>query len=758
MRRIYLNDEWVFFPFWKDTCISTSAVAEGEKIRLPHMPALLSYNYPNLQNYEKVCGYVRMLTVPEDFSEKEIWLTFEGVGHTSQVYINGQSAARHFCGYTAFSVNITPYIHFGCENRICVKVDSRENPQIPPFGSGTDFLAFGGIYRDVYIEIKDPAHIEDVFIRTKNRPGNGETVSGFPYNTKDMPCSLLAGPAQMTISVRLSEKALNTLVKTGNNRDDFRNGYIQICIFDGDDNCLVIKKQHLSHCFRDVHGSFHSTRSRTATMHISFKNISYWDVEQPSLYYAEVLLCRENGDIADSTRVRFGFRDLSFKEDGFYLNGRKLKITGLCRHQAYPYVGYAAPASLQKLDASILKNELCVNGVRTAHYPQSRYFIDRCDELGLLVFTEIPQIKTPVDLRKKKIALNNMREMVAQYRNHPSVILWGDGDTALFEKDSDSLTNSQAARRMDPTRLTNELRRLKNSVFLEDIYTEQNFGLSKMYDHEVMRVNHALSHGQLMEASFADPSIAGSFGRYMCDYQTYSSYGCGDGIAHEGVMDMFRNPKLAGSLYASQQDGCVCEIAPMTIAGDSGSGESESVWIFTNCDFVRVFREGFYVGKFFPERQRFGHLPHPPIRILRTALFEQGCFMKNGSNIFRFEFIKDGRLVRTIIRRPAEGVHLDVWCSHTCLIEENSYDMALLRIRAVDEEGLLLTHYNEPVHLRAWGPVAVEGPDTISLKGGCGGALIRTLGGSGNAKVTLFAHGIEPVEIYLDVKNRSSIV
>lgn len=758
MRRIYLNDGWVFYPFWKDTCISTSAMAEGEKIRIPHMPALLSYNYPNLQNYEKVCGYVRMLTVPEHFSEKELWLTFEGVGHMSQIYINGQSAARHYCGYTAFSVNITPYIHFGCENRICVKVDSRENPQIPPFGSGTDFLAFGGIYRDVYIEVKNPAHIEDVFIRTKNRPGHGETSSNFLYNTKHIPLSLLEGPAQMTISVRLSENTLNVLDKNGNNKAGLTNGYIQIGVFDSDDNCLVIKKQHLSHFFHESQRSFHTGKSRTATMHIPFKNIFYWDVDQPTLYFAEVLLCRENGYIEDSTRVRFGFRDQCFKEDGFYLNGRKLKITGLCRHQSYPYVGYAVPASLQKLDASILKNELCVNGVRTAHYPQSHHFIDRCDELGLLVFTEIPQIKSPVDSRKKKIALKNMREMVAQYRNHPSVILWGDGDIELFEKDSDGLTNSQAARRMDPTRLTNGLRCLKNSVFLEDIYTEKNIRQSKMYDHEVIRVNHALYHSQLLESSFSDSSIAGSFGRYMCDYQTYGSYGCGDGIAHEGIMDMFRNPKLAGSLYASQQDGCVCEIAPLPVSETYGSGACESVWIFTNCDFVRVFREGFYVGKFFPESRRFGHLPHPPIRIPRTVLFEKGCVLKNGSNIFRFEFIKDGRLVRTIIRRPVQRVHLDVWCSHHCLVEENSYDMALLRIRAADEEGLLLTHYNEPVHLRAWGPVAVEGPHTISLKGGCGGALIRTLGGSGNAKVTVFGQGIEPVEIYMYVKNRTSIV
>ena len=114
-----------------------------------------------------------------------------------------------------------------------------------------------------------------------------------------------------------------------------------------------------------------------------------WDLEHPELYEVKTeLIC--DGKLMDERIDRIGFRRAEFKKDGFYLNGKKIKLRGLNRHQSYPYVGYAMPKSMQRLDADILKRELGVNAVRTSHYPQSHYFIERCDEIGLLVFTEIP--------------------------------------------------------------------------------------------------------------------------------------------------------------------------------------------------------------------------------------------------------------------------------------------------------------------------------------------------------------------------------
>ena len=126
-----------------------------------------------------------------------------------------------------------------------------------------------------------------------------------------------------------------------------------------------------------------------AEVFVNGENVDLWDKEKPCLYQVRTeLICDDT--IQDIHAVRIGFRSVRFEKDGFYLNGKKVKIRGLNRHQSYPYVGYAMPKSMQEYDADILKKELGLNAVRTSHYPPSQYFLDRCDEIGLLVFTEIP--------------------------------------------------------------------------------------------------------------------------------------------------------------------------------------------------------------------------------------------------------------------------------------------------------------------------------------------------------------------------------
>ena len=130
--------------------------------------------------------------------------------------------------------------------------------------------------------------------------------------------------------------------------------------------------------------------------------------ENPHLYEIRTSLWK-NGEMIDARVDITGFREAGFRKDGFYLNGKKLRLRGLNRHQSYPYVGYAAPASMQIFDADILKKELGVNAVRTSHYPQSQDFISRCDEIGLLVFTEFPGWQHIGDEEWKRQAVQNLK-------------------------------------------------------------------------------------------------------------------------------------------------------------------------------------------------------------------------------------------------------------------------------------------------------------------------------------------------------------
>ena len=125
-----------------------------------------------------------------------------------------------------------------------------------------------------------------------------------------------------------------------------------------------------------------------------------------------ILQLRKDGVLMDTYETRFGFRTIDFRADGLYVNGVKRKLMGLNRHQSYAYQGYAMPDSIQQLDAQLLKKQLGCNAVRTSHYPQSPAFLDACDELGLLVFTEIPGWQHIGGENWKEIAVNYVRDMV----------------------------------------------------------------------------------------------------------------------------------------------------------------------------------------------------------------------------------------------------------------------------------------------------------------------------------------------------------
>ena len=164
-----------------------------------------------------------------------------------------------------------------------------------------------------------------------------------------------------------------------------------------------------------------------------------------------------------------------FRADGFYLNGKKTFLRGLNRHQSYPYIGYAAPESLQRQDARILKNELHCNAVRTSHYPQSQYFLDECDRLGLLVFTELPGWQHIGDGAWKDRACAMLQEMLLQNRNHPSIILWGVRINESVDDDEFYTRTNKIAHALDPSRATSGVRYLEKEPSLGGCLRLQRF-------------------------------------------------------------------------------------------------------------------------------------------------------------------------------------------------------------------------------------------------------------------------------------------
>lgn len=803
--RVYINNDWLFADHYGEEMKNLDFTGEGMlPVRLPHTVKELPFHYFDEGLYQMVSTYRKKLFVPKDWADKCVKLCLEGVAHSCEVFINGRTVGTHHCGYTACSFELKEVLRFGEENILTVVVDSREDQNIPPFGYVVDYMTYGGIYRDVYLEITEPEHIEDVFVWT--------TLTGtLPAECAD---------ALLCSSVKISSPGQKGKVR-------------QLIRKWGDKEYQFLGEQEIG-------------AEKELLIQFPVKEAALWEPDSPNLYEISTqLMDPETGEVWDERTVRTGFRKAEFLKEGFYLNGRKFRIRGLNRHQSYPYVGYAMPRSMQRLDAEILKKELGVNAVRTSHYPQSHYFLDRCDELGLLVFTEIPGWQHIGDEAWKEQAIQNVRDMVIQYRNHTSIILWGvrinesQDDDAFYER-----TNA-AAHELDPTRQTGGVRAHKKSSLLEDVYTYNDFvhdgkrmGCepkknvtshpekpymiteynghmfpTKAYDTEEHRTDHALRHATVLNAVAGEEEIAGSFGWCMADYNTHKDFGSGDRICYHGVLDMFRNPKPAAAVYQSQQEEeLVLALSSSMDIGEHPGCNRGNTWIFTNADAVRMYKNDRLVKEYRKEDSPYSHMAHGPLLVddfvgeaLKDEKFSKGqekgvkqlmnltarygvqnlpksayltaaklvlFYHMNpqeavglynryvgdwggASTVYRFEALKDGQIVKSIVKAPMKTVKLKAEVSHQSLKEAESYDVAAVRLRAVDENDNLLPFYSGPVRLHTEGPIALIGGDVITLQGGMGGTYIKTLGESGSAVLTVQTEQTSSLKITFSIEKDS---
>ena len=159
-----LCNEWEYTSEWFDGF--ALGEGDGEAVRLPHTVAQMPLHYADHERYQGICGYRRKLELGPELAGKHIFVQFDGAAHIATVFLNGRELTTHRCGYTGFRVEITDAAALGGENLLCVRLDTTENPAIPPFGHVIDYLTYGGLYREVWLDVREKCYIEDVFITT----------------------------------------------------------------------------------------------------------------------------------------------------------------------------------------------------------------------------------------------------------------------------------------------------------------------------------------------------------------------------------------------------------------------------------------------------------------------------------------------------------------------------------------------------------------------------------------------------------------
>lgn len=793
-----LNDGWLYRPDFAEDYLRPEADEDGfSSVRLPHTNREVAFNnFDEAESAFTSCYRRRVQALAEP--GRRTRLHFEAVMTAAVVYCNGREAGRHVGGYTPFDVDITDLLAGDGDNVIAVVVDSSERPDVPPFGNVVDYLTFGGIYREVQLEVVPELHLGQAW------------VSSVPASTGrriDAEVSIEGMTAAAGIVVRLS---LQT-----------------------PDEAPIVHE-------------FTPTGPGPGFATSFDARVRLWDPDDPVLYVLTTTVLADGVEV-DRLVSRTGFRDAEFVPGGLRINGRTIKVRGLNRHQSYPYVGYAMPRSAQRADADLLRTELGVNLVRTSHYPQSRHFLDRCDELGLLVFEELPGWQHIGDRAWQANALADLEAMIRRDRGRPSVVLWGVRINESQDDDEFYRATNDLAHGLDPSRQTGGVRNFEHSRLLEDVYTYNDFvhdgtnrGLhapaqvthakapylvtehnghmfpTKSFDNEQRRTEQALRHLRVLDAAYTDPGISGAIGWCLTDYNTHAEFGSGDRICYHGVLDGFRNPKLAAAAYASQADGePYLVVSSQMQQGDHDAAEIERVYVFTNCEAVRLSKGGQVIGTHLPDRKGFPGLPHPPVVIsdfignlieveqgysaaeadrikkvlaavvrygskslpLRYQLMMGGVLLRHrlgydagvelynryvagwgsAAREYTFEGLVGGEVVCSAVEGPSSSERLDVTADAAELVEGDTYDVVRVAVRHLDGLGRVLPYSTEAVQVQVEGAAELIGPSLLSLPGGSAAFWLRSAGvGTVRVKLSSPRFGEQVLELTSRGEGQSS--
>lgn len=681
-----------------------------DKIAVPHTNIPLPWHGFDEKTYEFVSLYRRRFKLPPAAKGKRVFVDFEGVMTASTVWINGTRLGEYKGGYTPFSFDLTPHIDFDGENLLAVDVDSSERADIPPFGYEIDYLTFGGIYREVSLRLVPSTFIENIFVHPKDVLSQSPSV--------DVDCFV-----QFT---QPSREALQ----------------VEVELRDGD-RVVAKSKQPVSST-----AASGSEPSKVSIHLDKLSGIKLWSLEQRNLYTASVRLLKNNQAIDEDSR-RFGFREAQFTDHGFELNGKVIKLRGLDRHQTFPWVGQAMPARAQRRDADILRTKLKCNIVRTSHYPQSRHFLDACDEIGLLVLEEIPGWQHIGDKAWQDISVDNVSRMIRRDWNHPSIILWGVRINESRDNHDFYTRTNALAHQLDPTRQTGGIRYFQESEFLEDVFTMNDFGFplkppnhprylntefcghtypTKTIDQVERLTEHTVRHARVHDQLASDPQYAGGIGWCAFDYNTHGNFGSGDRICYHGVTDIFREPKPAAGFYKSQCDPSeevVLEPAFHWARGDASIGFSKAM-VCSNCDHLKFYIDNKLVADVDPDRKQFAHLRYAPFVLEMSELFHHWGDLK-------IEGYIQGKLV---ITKQMSGTGVDtkflLLPDDTQLLADGA-DSTRVVLRITDEFGCVRPFANESVKFELQGPAQLTGDNPFSLVGGTGAVWIRAQEQAGKA-------------------------
>lgn len=749
--KVLFNDQWEFMidtmghaspgP-WADPGTGPS----WEKVTLPHTPHL----EPLVVNdqWQGTCWYRKAFATQPGWRGKKIFMRFEGAMNVAEVWINGKKKAIHYGGYLPFVVDISDDLQRVERNLVHVRLNNEDNEITGPKPlKQLDFNMYGGLYRDVFLLVKEPLHITDE--QQAGKVAGGGIFVTFPHVSRE----------HATVDV-----ATHLFNAGARNRSVIVTQTLQM---DGEAVSGVSGKLVLE-----------AGSDGTVNLEMGVNDPSLWSPQTPHLYELVTRVTRGNR-VLDEQVTRVGIRKFEFREDRLFINGQEAFLRGVNRHQEYPFIGYALSNNAQYRDALKIK-EAGFDYVRLSHYPHSPAFMDACDELGIVTIDAIlgwQYYREEEPFRKH--VLQNCRDLIRRDRNHPSVLAWevSLNESWMPEEFIDSMVSIAHQEYPGSACFTAGWQPYGYDIYLqarqhrlghEVEYPQKPYIVSEYGDWEYYAMNAGLSQddwADLMEDerssrqlpgsgeknllqqatniqeahndNFNTPAVADGYW-VMYDYNR----GYADDLEASGIMGIFRLPKFSYYFFRSQRDpGTPCmggSVSPMVrIASYWDERSPRGIRVFSNCGQVELLLNGQSLGVREPDQNRIsGNLDHPPFtfgEVVHTGGTLTAIGWAEGMEVARHEVTSAGEPARMQIEADLSGKPL----------ESGQNDVVFVHARITDIQDNPVHGFSGKVTFRASGSGRILGESSPLAEAGIASVLLMAGDAPGQITVEAFAPGLE---------------
>jgi beta-galactosidase len=724
-------------------------------VTLPHWDTLETYNQGH--PHQGVAWYRKVFTPTPEMKGRLVSVEFGAAMQVADVWVNGEHRLTHYGGFLPFTVDLTKEAQAGQPICVAVRVDSHDNPLVPPGKSSgaIDFEYYNGLYRNVRLHITDPLHITDAV--SSKEPSKGGILVSYPAVSK-------------------ASAAVQVQTVVANDSDQPVNAHVTAELFDHS-GVLVAKNSTESK-------NLSSKGQSVLVQNLKVLKPQLWHPDHPSLYQLKVSVW-DGGRLADQQSLRIGIRNLRIDpEKGFFLNGEKLLLSGANRHQYYPWIGNALSDDAQYRELWTLKNAGW-NFVRLAHYPQSPAVMQACDELGLVAIVCDPgwQYWNENPLFGSRME-KDIRDMVRCHRNHPSAIFWEvtinegyaprehvaqwikavheelPGDQTLTCGDTREYCRKDGKVREIITAVPQGLpldvyfpswqwyrgepqpTDADHHLFIQREYGDDLTRL-KISDGDQAMAKNLLNRLTHLGKNLSNPRfIAASLWAF-----TDNLRGGSGNIGYWGAVDMTRTPKFFYYGCQSQRDPRLVrtdiESGPMVfIANYWSKPQTQDVVVASNCDQVELLVNGKSVGRQSPEAGYPG-LRHPPF-IFKKIAFQPGELKAVG--------YLDGKSVATAIRKtPQAPTHLGFKVEEARRpLRADGADCLFVRAQVLDDNQTIVPDAQGTIDFQVRGEATIVSETSRPLEGGQAAILIRAGLKPGPITIDASSSSLKPATITFD--------